>query len=421
MYSDSDTRPALAGVDISAGWNDRIGSAVLHRVLSNLATGRIVVDLPGGGRIERNGATPGPEARLSLRRWSAVRRLVTGGDIGFAEGYMAGDWSSPDLAALVALVAANGAVIEAKIAGLAPLRLINRLYHFARRNSRAGSRRNIAFHYDLGNAFYRLWLDPSMTYSSALYARPDADDEETLEQAQAAKLARITHLLQLAGGEHVLEIGSGWGALAARLAASGARVTGLTLSHEQLAHARTLMEEIGHEEAVELRLQDYRDVEGQYDRIVSIEMLEAVGVAYWPVYFQTLRERLVAGGTAVLQVITIADERFEGYRTQPDFIQRYIFPGGMLPTKSIVAEEAARAGLSLEQREDFGTSYARTLAEWRRRFLAAGPELERLGFDPRFRRLWDYYLAYCEGGFRAGAIDVSLFVLRRPESAAAAT
>ncbi len=414
MYSDSDTRPGLAGLDASPAWNDRLGSAVLRRLLSNLAVGRLVVDLPGGGRIERDGPQSGPEARLILHRWRALRRLVTSGDVGFAEGYVAGDWSSPDLATLVALVAANGPAIEAKIAGLAPLRLMNRLYHFARRNSKAGSRRNISFHYDLGNEFYRLWLDPSMTYSSALYAQPDEDGGETLEEAQAAKLDRIVDLLQLSAGQHVLEIGCGWGALAARLAGSGARVTGLTLSQEQLVHARALMQENGHDAAVDLRLQDYRDVEGQYDRIVSIEMLEAVGVDYWPVYFDTLRQRLAPGGTAVLQVITIAEERFEGYRSQPDFIQRYIFPGGMLPTKAIVAEEAALAGLSLEKREDFGASYARTLAEWRRRFVAAGAEVERLGFDPQFRRLWDYYLSYCEGGFRAGAIDVSLFVLRRP-------
>lgn len=410
MYSDSDTRSPATILDVPLGWSDRLGVRVLERVLSGLEQGRIIIDLPGGGRLERTGDRPGPEARLTLHRWRAVRRLVTGGDVGFAEGYVAGDWSSPDVATLVELVAVNGPAIERKADGLVPMRLLNQLRHFMRRNSRAGSRRNISFHYDLGNDFYRLWLDPGMIYSSALYA----SDEESLEAAQATKLARIRDLLQIEGGERVLEIGCGWGALAAHLAASGAHVTGLTLSREQRAHAAELMGGIGEGGRVDLRLQDYREVGGQFDRIVSIEMIEAVGEAYWPCYFQTLRERLVPGGIAVLQVITIAEERFAGYRSQPDFIQRYIFPGGMLPTKSVIAEQAEGAGLALSHCEAFGSSYARTLAEWRRRFFMKVLELERLGFDQGFRRLWDYYLSYCEGGFRAGATDVGLFVLRRP-------
>jgi cyclopropane-fatty-acyl-phospholipid synthase len=274
-------------------------------------------------------------------------------------------------------------------------------------NTKTGSRRNIAFHYDLGNDFYRTWLDASMTYSSALYSRPD----QGLEAAQERKLARILALLEMEEGHRVLEIGCGWGDLAARLAKSGCHVTGLTLSKEQLAHARALAQAEGIAGRTDLRLQDYRDVGGRYDRVVSIEMLEAVGERYWPTYFSTVRERLAPGGRAVLQVITIDEERFKTYRRSADFIQRYIFPGGMLPTRSIVAREAAQAGLRLVAEETFGASYALTLAEWRRRFFAAWPAIERLGFPPAFRRLWEYYLCYCEAGFRAGVIDVGLYVL----------
>lgn len=435
MAFDSETSPTLDGLDIpgpdasilgtstlhvsgTRGLADRLGAALIGRVLGGLALGRITVELPGGGQVTRAGARPGPEARVRLNRWAALRRLVTGGDIGFAEGYMEGDWSSPDLTTLIELVALNGPAVEERIAGLAPVRALNKLRHGARRNSRAGSRRNISFHYDLGNEFYRLWLDPGMIYSSALYegedGTPQAALRGTLEEAQAAKLARIHQLLQLSGGERVLEIGCGWGTLAAHLAIRGAEVTGVTLSREQLAHARTHIADLGIAERAELRLQDYRDVEGRFDRIVSIEMIEAVGEAYWPTYFATLRERLAPGGLAVLQVITIAEDRFAGYRARPDFIQRYIFPGGMLPTKSIVAAQAQAAGLALTHRECFGASYARTLADWRDRFAGRSGELEALGFDARFRRLWNYYLAYCEAGFRSGATDVGLYVLRRP-------
>ena len=409
MFSDSDNRSALAGLETSGSWSDRLGAMVLERLLAHLTVGRLTIELPGGGRLACGGG-PGPEARLTLNNWRAARRIVSGGDIGFAEGYIAGDWTSPDLVRLVELAAANGPGFDQRIAGLAPARLFNRLRHATRRNSRKGSRRNIAFHYDLGNEFYRLWLDPGLVYSSALYSHED----QTLEAAQALKLSRIRELLELRGGERVLEIGCGWGALAALLAASGAHVTGLTLSQEQLAHAQASLAQMDLGDRADLRLKDYRDVEGEFDRIVSIEMLEAVGEAYWARYFATLRARLAPGGTAVLQVITIAPDRFETYRRRPDFIQRYVFPGGMLPTPAIVAEEAERAGLEPGHSEHFGLSYARTLAEWRRRFLARAPELHQLGFDARFMRMWDYYLAYCEAGFRAGAIDVGLYILRRP-------
>jgi cyclopropane-fatty-acyl-phospholipid synthase len=385
-----------------------VGSWLIRRVLRHLDKGSLTIVLPSGERIEHRGAIPGPEAVMQLHNGRAFYRLLTGGDVGFAEGYIAGDWSSPDLVALIALAAENVARLQQTMDGSTPVRLFNRLRHMLRRNSREGSRRNIAFHYDLGNDFYRLWLDESMTYSSACALKPG----QTLEQAQQAKLDRIAGLLELNGGERVLEIGCGWGALAARLAPYCAHVTGLTLSREQLAFARDVVAAEGIADRVDLRLQDYRDVEERFDRIVSIEMLEAVGETYWPVYFDKLRACLVPGGTAVLQVITMREDRFEPYRRGSDFIQRYIFPGGMLPSRPIIEQRAFRSGLTLTSVETFRQGYADTLAEWRLRFESAWPDVASIGFDANFRRLWDYYLSYCEAGFRTGTIDVGLYVLR---------
>lgn len=381
---------------------------LLARLTAHLETGRLTVVTPAGERVVHRAAQPGPEAVLIVHDWRALRRLALGGDIGFAKAYIAGEWSSPDLTALVALAAVNGARLDRAVAATLPIRAVNRLRHLLRANSPAGSRRNIAFHYDLGNDFYRLWLDHSMTYSSALFAHPG----QSLDDAQQAKLRRVVDLLEVRGGERVLEIGCGWGALAARLAAAGARVTGLTLSAQQLAYAHAVTKAATSDGRVELRLQDYREVDGRFDRIVSIEMLEAVGEPYWPVFFATLRERLKAGGIAVLQVITIDEARFGDYRNGADFIQRYVFPGGLLPTKTIIAEQAARVGLAVAAVESFGTSYALTLAEWRRRFLEAWPAVEQLGFRPSFRRLWEYYLSYCEAGFLTKTIDVSLYAMK---------
>ncbi|MFZ0527507.1 MAG: cyclopropane-fatty-acyl-phospholipid synthase family protein [Xanthobacteraceae bacterium] len=284
---------------------------------------------------------------------------------------------------------------------------LNRVGHALRANTRRGSRRNIAAHYDLGNDFFRPWLDADMNYSSALYR-----GDETLERAQQRKLDRIAELLALRGKEKVLEIGCGWGALAERLMRSfGTSVLGVTLSRQQLGYAKArLSAEIERGQA-ELRFLDYRDLEGRFDRIASIEMIEAVGERYWPAYFAKLRACLASGGIAVIQAITIAEERFEAYRKRPDFIQRHIFPGGMLPTRSIIEREAARAGLKLVFHESFGDSYAQTLREWRQRFLQAWPALEALGFNARFQRLWEYYLAYCEIGFRSRSVDVGFYKL----------
>lgn len=389
-------------------------AAPLRRVMAGLTRGSLEVTTPDGLHVVHRAPLPGPEASVVLHRWRALRRLAFGGDIAFAEAYGDGDWSSPDLASVIELAAANGPALDRRISGTMLSRIANRFAHLRRANTRAGSSRNIIAHYDLGNDFFSAWLDPGMSYSSGIYGSADT----TLDEAQAAKQDRAIELLDLRGGESVLEIGIGWGGLAERiLAAHDGRLTGVTLSPSQLAWAQDRLARAGLAPRAELRLQDYRDVGGTYERIVSIEMLEAVGEAFWPTYFRTLRERLAPGGVAVLQVITIAEERYAAYRRGADFIQRHIFPGGMLPTPRIVRDMAAASGLRLDHEETFGASYARTLGDWHRRFLQALPEVARCGLDDRFQRLWRYYLAYCEGGFRAGAIDVGFYRLRREEDA----
>jgi cyclopropane-fatty-acyl-phospholipid synthase len=395
--SKDDFRPRSAGL---AGFS-------LRRMLRLVERGRATIILPSGATIDHVGARPGPRAELRLHRWRALPRLALEGDIGFALSYVDGDWSTPDLAALIQLAAVNNKRRFKALMGLAPFRLFFWLAHKARSNTRAGSRRNIKAHYDLGNDFYRLWLDDNMIYSSALYETPQA----TLEEAQERKLQCIVERLRLRQGDGVLELGCGWGALAARVAAAGARVTAVTLSPAQLERARAIAREQRLETRLDFRLEDYRDVDGCFDRIVSIEMIEAVGREYLPKYFDLIRRSLKPGGFCVLQAITIAEERFANYCRRPDFIQRYIFPGGFLPTKTLLRETLERAGLRLASIESFGDSYALTLREWRRRFADAWPEIEKLGFPASFRRLWEYYLCYCEAGFRSGFIDVGLYVV----------
>jgi cyclopropane-fatty-acyl-phospholipid synthase len=336
--------------------------------------------------------------------------MLFGGAVGLAESYFDGDWSSPDLASVIALGAQNDKQIAGGLTAVLPQRLFHHVRHKVRLNTRAGAKRNIQAHYDLGNAFYRQWLDPTMTYSSALFER----EGMSLEEAQRNKWRRIADELDLRPGDHVLEIGCGWGGFAMFVAREyGARVTGLTLSREQFDFAREAVEREGLGNLIDIRLEDYRDVQGTYDHIVSIEMFEAIGEKQWRPYFEVCRERLKPGGTAALQIITIADERFEDYKRSPDFIQLYIFPGGMLPSPSALTESAAGAGLGIDTVRTFALSYADTLKEWRDRFDAAWPRIAPLGFDERFKRMWDYYLAYSEGGFRAGAIDVGQFKLTR--------
>jgi len=383
--------------------------ALLRRLLRGIECGQLVVDTPAGDRLVFDGERPGPQARLSIRDWRCLWRLAADRDIGFAEAYRAGEWSSPSLAALLRFAGHNKAVAE-PLRSLRMPRLWLRLRHALNRNTPLGSRRNVAAHYDLGNNFYERWLDAGMTYSSGLFSSAD----QTLEEAQDAKLDRVIDMLGLAGGEEVLEIGCGWGALAGRMMdRHDCAVTGITLSTEQLAFAQRRLRKHALAGRCDLRLQDYRDVDGTFDRIVSIEMLEAVGESYWPTYFERLRDRLRPGGAAVLQVITIDDARFESYRRRPDFIQKYIFPGGMLPTTRVIEREITRAGLQLVVSEFFGESYARTLEEWRLRFQKAWPTIEALGFDERFKRTWEYYLAYCQAGFEEGAVNVGLHRITR--------
>jgi cyclopropane-fatty-acyl-phospholipid synthase len=333
------------------------------------------------------------------------------GDIGFAEGLMAGEWESDDLAGLLTLIAANVERFTRLLEGGPLGKALNWLRHVSRANTRAGARRNILAHYDLGNRFYEAWLDRSMTYSSARFDTQERD----LEAAQRAKYKALTEHIELRPGEHVLEIGCGWGGFAEYAAREcGARVTGITLSDEQLAYARERMQRAGLSDRVEIRRQDYRDVGGAFDKVASIEMFEAVGEEYWPAYFRKISEVLKPGGRAGLQIITIKDDLFEQYRRRADFIQRYVFPGGMLASMKRLREETEKAGLALRKAEAFGQSYADTLAEWARRFQSKWSDIRAMGFDERFRQLWLFYLSYCEAGFRTGRTDVVQLALIKP-------
>ena len=389
----------------------RAPNAFLTKVLSRLQKGRIIVQTPAGDCVGYTAKEAGPEATIILNNWRPVRALLWKGDLGFAESYMEGDWTTPDLAAFLELAALNVENLDADITGSFLVRALRRFKHTRSANTKRGSRRNIASHYDLGNDFYERWLDTGMSYSSALYTEPG----QSLEAAQTAKQDLALDRLALKGGEKVLEIGCGWGGLAERVLDSGAGdITCLTLSTEQLAYSKARLEKAGLAARGDIRLQDYRDVTGKFDRIVSIEMLEAVGQEYWSAYFDTLNSRLTDDGIAVLQVITISEARYNSYQQGVDFIQRYIFPGGMLPSKEIMREQIARAGFEIRSLQNFGKSYAQTLAEWNRRFQDAWPAIHTFGFDKRFKHMWEYYLAYCEAGFRTGILDVGLYCIGRP-------
>jgi cyclopropane-fatty-acyl-phospholipid synthase len=382
---------------------------IAQRLLARIRHGRLVVTTPSGERMVGQGAG-GPEAQLDIHNWRALFRVLTGGDIGFGLAMVDGDCSSPDLVALLRLFDRNMRPLGAAANSAGPARWWQRLLLAWRANTREGSARNIMAHYDLGNDFFAAWLDRGMNYSSAIYAH----EADTLEAAQARKLDRIVERLDLQGGERTLEIGCGWGTLAGRLVGAGVeRVDALTISPAQERFAREYLHAQGRSSRARVQLKDYRDIEGAYDRIVSIEMCEAVGEAYLPLYFETIARALKQGGRAVIQAITISDLRFANYRDNADFIQRYVFPGGFLPSPSLLSQTIAGAGLKLVDAETFGISYALTLAEWRRRFHANWPRIATLGFDAHFRRLWDYYLCYCEAGFREGTIDVGLYALTR--------
>ena len=349
---------------------------------------------------------------LELKNWNMFSAALRSGDIGFAESYIDGDWASSDLAGLIELLVRNRADIESLVYGSWWGNLAYRIRHLLNRNSKSGSRKNIHAHYDIGNPFYQLWLDPSMTYSSALFTEAAGGN---LELAQAAKYRRILDQLELAPGARVLEIGCGWGGFAEMAArGAGARVTGLTLSTEQLAYARKRIERAGLADQVDLQLCDYRDSTGQYDAIASIEMFEAVGESYWPSYFECLARSLKPGGRACVQTIVIADELFERYRKGTDFIQQFIFPGGMLPSPSVFARLAAEHGLQVVDQFAFGIDYADTLVAWRKAFHARLDAVRAQGFDERFILTWEFYLCYCEAAFRARNTDVMHFTLVKP-------
>lgn len=351
-------------------------------------------------------------ANVVLHSYQPLRRLITDGQIGFAESYMRGEWSTEHLPNLFSLIMRNEARIGPTTKGGVLARLVNLWQHWTNRNSHKGSQRNIAFHYDLGNAFYQLWLDQSMSYSSAIYH----SNSDSLAQAQQHKLDRIEQLLDMKSGAKLLEIGCGWGSLAKHLArTANVDVTGISLSNEQLDYAKTNdpQQTTSAEGSVRFEHKDYRDVQGEYDHIVSIEMFEAVGEKYWDTYFNKLNALLDSGGTAVIQSITLLESRFNAYRAKPDFIQRYIFPGGMLPSKSVLRDKIEKAGFRLEHEQWFGDSYAKTLAAWRERFESASQDVLDLEFDERFLRMWRYYLVYCETGFSIGRTDVGLLKIRK--------
>lgn len=401
------TRNAMAG-GRSAG--SILSDGIIDALARLIVAGELTIRYTDGSIRTYTGAEPGPRAELHIHGSRTARRLVSGGALGFAEAYMAGEWDTPDLAAFLELASRNEEVLADRLNGRALIAAIHRLVHLLRRNTRRGSRRNIAAHYDLGNDFYQAWLDESMTYSSAIFPAQDCD----LGEAQRAKYRRIADAAGLRQGDRVLEIGCGWGGFACFAAGEiGCDVTALTISQQQHDFAAERVQREGLVDRVRIVKRDYRDEEGLFDRIVSIEMFEAVGERYWPVFFDRIRRNLAAGGRAALQVITIADEHWPAYRKGADFIQRYIFPGGMLPSPGRLRQEFERAGLAVASDAGFGLDYARTLNHWRQRFEHAWPRLREMGFDERFRKMWTYYLAYCEAGFRTRHIDVRQIALTR--------
>lgn len=381
-------------------------------LLKRLQAGTLTVLTPDGATHQAVGASqPELHASLHVHDWGMFAATMRAGDIGFAESFMAGQWTTPHLADLLRLLLANRDVIAKAIYGSWWGQLLHRLQHAFNRNTRKGSRRNIAAHYDLGNAFYTLWLDETMNYSSAWF---DGDLAAPLAPAQLAKLNRAIAATGVQPGQRLLEIGCGWGAVAETAARAGIDVVGLTLSTEQLAWARERVARAGVAAHADLRLQDYRDVpDGPFDAIVSIEMFEAVGREYWDAYFQTVHQQLKPGGKACIQAIVIRDDLFERYVSSADFIQRYVFPGGMLASTPLFEQHARAAGLRVVDRFAFGKDYAETLRRWRHAFLARLDEVRLQGFDERFIRLWEFYLAYCEAAFDAGNTDVVQFTLQR--------
>ncbi|MBV9562027.1 MAG: class I SAM-dependent methyltransferase [Bradyrhizobium sp.] len=377
---------------------------------SKLRRGTLDIALLDGRVIRVGGLEPGPAAAMRLHSYGFAARLIHSGDIGIAEAYLSGEWDTPDLTQFLYLFCVNYELLHSMLGDKPLARFLQLVRHWFNRNTRRQARRNIHAHYDIGNAFYSAWLDPTMTYSSALYEEHTPD----LAAAQSNKYRRLAEAINLEPGQRLLEIGCGWGGFAEYVAKTfGTKVVGLTISHEQRDFAQKRMQQAGLSEQVEIRLQDYRDERDHYDRIASIEMIEAVGEQFWPKYFSQLRDRLKPGGLAGIQAITIQDSMFQHYRREVDFIQRYVFPGGMLPSPQVLKSLGERFGIPVIRERIFGQDYAKTLATWRSNFRAAWPNLRPLGFDDRFRRLWEYYLSYCEAGFLSGNIDVRQVVFAK--------
>ena len=376
-----------------------------------LKNGRIDFRLPDGRVFRVDAPNPGPVAEIVVHDPDIFARLIREGDLGFSEAYLEGGWSTPDLQAFMDVVHADNDEVYNSFGGMQIVRLFERMRHWMNRNTRDQAKKNISYHYDLGNEFYGLWLDDTMTYSSALFET----GQESLEKAQTLKYKSMVDQMGAQRGDHVLEIGCGWGGFAEYAAKErGLKVTGLTISKEQFDYAVDRMERAGVAHLVDIKLQDYRDEKGLYDGIASIEMFEAVGEKYWPIYFETVRDRLKPGKNATLQIITVEDHRFEAYRKGVDFIQKYIFPGGMLPSPSVLRQEVEKAGLNVSRSIEFGESYSQTLRRWYNVFNERWDDVSLLGFDGRFRRMWNFYLTSCAAGFHAGSIDVTQITVTKP-------
>ena len=389
----------------------RVVRTIFDVASRNWMYGEFVLVLPSGQRLLIEGREPGPRGELEVHDYRCLKRVLASAGIGFAEGYMAGEWDTPDLHALLEVMSMNFDRLQGILNASPLVRIVNGIGHALHSNTRAGARRNIMAHYDLGNAFYEKWLDPTLSYSSALFQSPN----EPLEAAQRRKYAALAQRIDLKSGHHVLEIGCGWGGFAEFAAKEvGARVTGLTISPAQLEFTRRRMFEQGLAEKTDIRLMDYRDVQGAFDRVASIEMFEAVGERYWPAYFGKIAQVLKSGGRAGLQIITIRDDLFPRYRSSVDFIQKYVFPGGMLPSEARLREETARARLSWRGVARFGNDYARTLSQWADQFQKTWDEIAPLGFDERFRRLWHFYLSYCRAGFITSRTNVIQLTVAAP-------
>jgi cyclopropane-fatty-acyl-phospholipid synthase len=384
--------------------------AAAYEASKHISRGRLDVILPDGRRFRLEGAAPGPVAEIAVFDPDLFARLIREGDLGFCDAYIEGAWTTPDLQGFMDFLYAGNDSLYDGFPGQRLLRAYEHLRAFFRRNTRAQARKNIAHHYDLGNEFYGLWLDETMTYSSGLFRT----GQEPLERAQILKYESMADRIGAKPGDHILEIGCGWGGFAEYAARErGLRVTGLTISQAQHDYARDRIRRAGLGAQVEIKLQDYRDERGSYDGIASIEMFEAVGERYWPTYFNTLRERLKPGANATLQIITVPDRRWEIYRKSIDFIQKYIFPGGMLPSPSVLRREIGRAGLAVKGSFEFGESYAQTLRRWHESFNAKWGEVAGLGFDERFRRMWNFYLTSCASAFQNGNCDVTQITVSR--------